>query len=248
SLIEYNIENNALKAQLAQYTTQIEDISSKIAALDDLEYRIKDLVALQKDNVPLKPVAVGGKEVDLLREYSSSAALNEKNFFSTLDSTLQELSYEVQERELNLSELAATLEEKRLVMQYTPTIVPVRGWLSSQFGYRISPFSGRQTFHEGVDIAARNGTDVRAAANGTVVFAGTKSGYGNMVTIDHGYGYLTRYGHNAENTVKPGDKVTKGQTIAKVGNTGRSTGPHVHYEVLVNGIPVNPSKFIISGE
>ena len=130
-------------------------------------------------------------------------------------------------------------------MVSTPTIWPVRGWVSSKFGFRTSPFSGRRVFHEGLDIAARYGLPVRATAKGIVVFAGEKAGYGNIVTIDHGYGYMTRYGHNSSLTVKVGDKVEKGDVIAKVGSTGRSTGPHVHYEVLVNGIPVNPQKFII---
>lgn len=234
-----------IEGQLALYNTQIREIANKINTIDDLEYRIRDLVAMQDGHTPLKPVAVGGKEVDLLRDYSSAAALSEKDFFDRLDSTLQQLSYEVAQRELSLSELTATLEEKRLVMLYTPTIWPVNGWLSSNFGYRLSPFTGRQTFHEGVDIAARYNTDVLSTANGVVVFAGPKSGYGNLVTIDHGYGYMTRYGHNSSVTVKVGDKVERGQTIAKVGSTGQSTGPHVHYEVLVNGIPVNPLKFII---
>lgn len=245
NLLTYNNENSALKTQLAQYTKQIEDITAKISELDDLEYKIRDLVTLQKGNIPLKPIAVGGKEVDLLREYSSAAALNEKDFFSTLEGTLEELSYEVGQRELNLSELAAALEEKRLVMLFTPTLWPVKGWLSSQFGYRVSPFTARQTFHEGIDIAARYGTDVYSTAKGIVVYAGPKSGYGYLVTIDHGYGYITRYGHNSSISVKVGDKVEKGQVIAKVGSSGRSTGPHSHYEVLVNGIPVNPLKFII---
>ena len=243
-----NNEENDIQDQLASYSAQIRVIADKIVALDDLAHRVGDLVSVQDDNVPLKPVAVGGKEVDLLRDYSSAAALNEKDFFSKLDSTLQELSYEVNKRELTLSELASTLEEKRMVMLYTPTIWPVRGWLSSQFGYRTSPFTNRQTFHEGIDIAARHNTDVVATANGVVIFAGPKSGYGNLVTIDHGYGYMTRYGHNSTVNVKVGDKIERGQIIAKVGSTGQSTGPHVHYEVLVNGIPVNPLKFIIPDE
>lgn len=245
NIIAYNNENNDLKAQLDAYTRQIESIVGKIGELDDLEYKIRDLATLQQGNFNLKPIAVGGKEVDLLREYSSTAALNENDFFSTLDETLSALSYEVSKRELNLSDLAASLEEKRVTMLYTPTIWPVKGWLSSQFGYRISPFSGRQTFHEGIDIASRHGNDVLATAKGIVVFAGSKPGYGNLVTIDHGYGYMTRYGHSSTLLVKVGDKVEKGDPIAKVGSTGRSTGPHVHYEVLVNGIPVNPLKFIV---
>ena len=243
--IAFNEENQILQTQLSAYTQQIETLVSKITELGDFEYQIRDLVAMQTGDLPLKPIAVGGKEVDLLREYSTAAALNEKDFFTTLDATLIELSYEVENRELHLSELASTLEEKRMLMLFTPTIWPVKGWLSSQFGYRASPFTGRQTFHEGIDIASRMNNEVMATASGVVVFAGPKSGFGHLVTIDHGYGYMTRYGHNSSLTVKVGEKVEKGQVIAKVGSSGQSTGPHVHYEVLVNGIPVNPLKFIV---
>ncbi|GHU87791.1 hypothetical protein AGMMS49941_11570 [Deferribacterales bacterium] len=238
-----NVED--LQAQLTRYTTQIKDIASKIAMLDDLEYRIRDLMTSHRGTMTLKPVAIGGKEVDLMRDYSSFAAINEKEFFEKLDKTLSELSYEVDKREFSLSELAVGLEERRLVMLYTPTIWPVRGWMSSQFGYRLSPFTLRQTFHEGIDIAARANADVMCTASGVVVYAGPKADYGNLVTIDHGYGYMTRYGHNSAILVRVGDKVERGQVISKVGSTGLSTGPHVHYEVLVNGIPVNPLKFII---
>ena len=244
-LLVYGQENSLIKSQLAQYTQKIEDITVKIAELDDLEYKIRDLVAFQKGNVPLKPIAVGGKEVDLLKEYSTAASLNENEFFNSLENTLEDLSFEVAQRGINLSDLAASLEEKRLVILHTPTLWPVKGWLSDQFGYRISPFTGRYIFHEGIDIAARYGTEVYATAKGVVVHAGQKPGYGYLVSIDHGYGYLTRYGHNSAVNVKVGDRVEKGQVIAKVGSSGRSTGPHSHYEVLVNGIPVNPLKFII---
>jgi len=244
-LVTYSRENDLIKTQLAQYTQKLDNITAKISELNDLEYKIRDLVTLQKGNIPLKPIAVGGKEIDLLREYSSVASLNENNFFNSLEGKLEELSYEVVQRETNLSELVATLEEKRLIVLHTPTLWPVKGWLSGQFGYRVSPFTGRNTFHEGIDIAARYGTDVYAAAKGIIVYAGQKPGYGYLVTIDHGYGYLTRYAHNSRINVNVGDKVEKGQIIAKVGSSGRSTGPHSHYEVLVNGIPVNPLKFII---
>jgi murein DD-endopeptidase MepM/ murein hydrolase activator NlpD len=241
----YQDENLELKRQVTLYNKQIEDLIERVAELDELEFKVRELISLQSGNVPLKPIAVGGKEVDVLREFSTTAALNEKEFFSSLDSTLTALSYEVEKREFTLSDLAAKLEEKRLVLLYTPTIKPVNGWLSSQFGFRISPFTGRQTFHEGIDIAARFGADVHASAKGVVVFAGPRAGYGQMVAIDHGYGYMTRYGHNSAVTVKVGDKVEKGSVIAKVGSSGRTTGPHLHYEVVVNGIPVNPLKFII---
>lgn len=244
-IAHYNSETMSIENQISAYTSQINNLTDKISRLDELEFRIRDLVALQDDVVPLKPIAVGGREVDLLREYSSTASLQEKDFFQTLSETLQDLSIEVEKRELNLSDLAASLEENRIMMLSTPTIWPVKGWLSSQFGYRVSPFTNKTIFHEGIDIASRMGSDIVATASGTVIYAGYKSGLGQLVSIDHGYGYVTRYAHNSAINVKVGDKVEKGQIISKVGTSGTSTGPHLHYEVLVNGIPVNPMKFII---
>ena len=125
-----------------------------------------------------------------------------------------------------------------------PSGWPVRGRVSSPFGPRKSPFSKRQIFHEGIDIAAPSGTPVLASAAGTVVTACYNAGYGNLVVIDHGDGYQTAYGHNSKLFVKAGQKVKKGQKIANVGSTGRSTGPHLHYEVRLNGKPVNPRKYM----
>lgn len=238
-------ESGDLKSQLDVYSKQLDDLNKKVASLDELEYKVRDLVSYQNGDKVVKQVAVGGKEVDILRDYFAASDRREQEFFDNLNETLLVMSVELDKREMSLTELVDFLEEQRLIMLSTPTIWPVRGWVSSQFGFRTSPFTGRRVFHEGLDIAAPYGLDVKATAKGIVVFSGEKSGYGNVVTIDHGYGYMTRYGHNSRLTVKVGDKVEKGDAVAKVGSTGRSTGPHSHYEVLVNGIPVNPTKFII---
>lgn len=238
----------AFKAQFANYIKQLDEINTKISTIDELEFKVRNLVSYHDGSRVTKQVAIGGKEVDVLRDYFAFSDRREQEFFDSLNETLDVMKVEISERETSLTKLVNFLEEQRLILQSTPTIWPVRGWMSSKFGFRTSPFSGRRVFHEGLDIAARYGLDVRATAKGIVVFAGEKVGYGNIVTIDHGYGYVTRYGHNSSLTVKVGDKVDKGDVIAKVGSTGRSTGPHVHYEVLVNGIPVNPLKFIIDEE
>ncbi len=241
-----DINGNAVfKAQFANYLQQLDELNSKLAELDELEFKVRELVSYQDGSRVVKQVAVGGKEVDILREYYAFSDRREQEFFDSLNETLDVMRVEMNKREVSLAKLVDFLEEKRLVMLSTPTIWPTRGWVSSKFGFRESPFTGRRVFHEGLDIAAKSGLPVRATAKGIVVFAGEKAGYGKIVTIDHGYGYMTRYGHNSSLTVKVGDKVEKGDVIAKVGSTGRSTGPHVHYEVLVNGIPVNPQKFII---
>ena len=126
-----------------------------------------------------------------------------------------------------------------------PTIWPVRGWVTSDFGVRRSPLSGHRELHAGLDIAGPSGSAVYAPGEGVVTFSGRHGGYGNMVIIDHGYGVATLYGHNSKLLVKEGDRVRRGDLIARLGSTGRSTGPHVHYEVLIDGVPVNPEKYVL---
>ncbi|UOD35733.1 peptidoglycan DD-metalloendopeptidase family protein [Deferribacteraceae bacterium V6Fe1] len=241
-MLAYGKENELLKLKIAEYRNQIDKINERIVYLDQLENKVRDLskVVAESDT----QLAIGGKEVDLSKDLSAVSKRKEKQYFEDLNETLASLSTKLQERENSLSELVDMLEEQRLFYLSTPSILPVNGWISSKFGYRISPFTGRRVFHEGIDIASMYGSDVKATANGLVIFAGYKPGYGNMVSIDHGFGFVTRYGHNSKLLVKVGDRVSKGDVIAKVGSSGKSTGPHCHYEVLVNGVPVNPLKFV----
>ena len=139
-----------------------------------------------------------------------------------------------------------SLSQRRSLLEATPTITPTNGWVTSNFGYRISPYTNTPAFHQGLDIAASPGTPVRATGSGVITYTGYDTGYGKLISIDHGYGILTRYGHNAEVFVVMGQKVKRGDVIATVGNTGRSTGPHLHYEVRLNSIPINPKNYILS--
>lgn len=245
-LTQYKDENHSLKDKIAGYEAQLIDINEKIANVMELEDKVRGLASYGNTSNEDRQLAVGGKEVDVLQDLSKVSERKDKRFFEELNSTLTNLGMEIEKRAVSLSELADFLEEQKLMLSSTPTIWPVKGWISSGFGYRISPFTGRRVFHEGLDIATKYNTPLKATAKGIVVFSGRKAGYGKMVIIDHGYGYITKYGHNNKLLVKAGDKVEKGDLIAEVGSTGRSTGPHVHYEVLVNGIPVNPLKFIVS--
>ena len=129
--------------------------------------------------------------------------------------------------------------------QFVPTSLPVEtNWFSSSFGWRIDPFTGLSTFHEGIDFMSPTGRAIRAAGAGVVVYAGKHPQYGNMVEIDHGNGLVTRYAHASHLNVKVGDVIVIGQKIAEVGSTGRSTGPHLHFEVRVRGAAVNPTKYL----
>ena len=158
---------------------------------------------------------------------------------------LERLAAKLEDRQIKLSALEGLFMEGNLQAKVHPAGRPItKGWMSSPFGYRNDPYTGRRVFHEGIDFAGRFGSEVRAVAAGVVVDTGYEQGYGNYVEVKHANGYATRYAHNKKNLVKVGDTVQKGQPVALMGSTGRSTGPHVHFEVLHNGKRVNPWKFV----
>ncbi len=151
----------------------------------------------------------------------------------------------VENIESKIHELDQFLLDKESFLSSTPTILPADGWITSYFGQRISPYLGKLKMHEGLDVGAPYGTKVNAPADGIVTFSGEKAGFGKFVQVDHGYGIETIYAHNQSLHVKAGQKVKRGHLLAAVGNTGHSTGPHLHYEVRVNGIAVDPLYFIL---
>lgn len=152
---------------------------------------------------------------------------------------------ETQLKEQSDLELWESLSERQSLLNSTPNIKPAKGWITSRFGYRINPFTGKSAMHAGLDIAAAPGSPVYAPADGVVIFASYDESYGKLVSIDHGFGVTTRFGHNSQIYVQPGQRVSKWDVIAAVGNTGRSTGAHLHYEVRINGTPVDPANYIL---
>lgn len=152
---------------------------------------------------------------------------------------------ETQLKEQSVIELWEGLSERQSLLNAIPNIKPARGWLTSNFGYRMNPFTGKNTMHAGLDIAAAPGSPVYAPADGIVIFASYDESYGKLVSIDHGYGVTTRFAHNSQIYVHVGQRVSKWDVISAVGNTGRSTGPHLHYEVRINSIPVDPINFVL---
>lgn len=160
---------------------------------------------------------------------------------------LDRLVRQVAQRSDQLGVLEALLMQNSVNRKFLPTLLPiVDGWFSSNFGYRIDPFTGQNSFHEGIDFPAEVGTTIVAAASGKVVFADWHTQYGKIVEVDHGNGLVTRYAHASQLFVHEGDLVVRGQRIAAVGSTGRSTGPHLHFEVRLNGVPQNPARFLQS--
>ncbi len=221
---------NALTLRVGQMQAQM----LRLNALGERLVRQGDFAAGEFDfnNLP----AVGGPQ-DVAGQQSTELT----DFMGMLD----ELIVELDDREYKLNVLESMLMDRKLRERVMPSGRPVEsGWLSSKFGKRTDPFTGKQEQHNGVDFAGKEGADVVAVGDGVVSWAGKRSGFGNMVEITHGSGYVTRYGHNRESLVAVGDTVKKGQLIALMGSTGRSTGPHVHFEVLHNGKTVDPGKYI----
>ena len=158
---------------------------------------------------------------------------------------LEQLSRELGARADRYGVLEAVLVEDSAKRKFLPSQKPVAdGWFSSNFGYRIDPFTGQNAFHEGVDFPAEIGTAIVAAASGRVIFAGVSTQYGKMIEIDHGNALITRYAHASRLNARVGDLVVRGQRIATVGTTGRSTGPHLHFEERLHGVPQNPARFL----
>jgi murein DD-endopeptidase MepM/ murein hydrolase activator NlpD len=179
---------------------------------------------------------------------NGEVAVNRENTrdYSSLSIRIDRALKTSQLREQGVLQLWDSLSERQSLLLSTPSIKPSNGWYTSRFGYRVDPFTNRAELHAGLDMAAPPGTPVYAPADGVVSFAGYDSGYGKLVTIDHGYGVVTRFGHNSKIFVQQGQKVHRWDVVSAVGSTGRSTGAHCHYEVRIHGVPVDPMNYILN--
>ena len=229
--------------QLQTFGDKINDLEAELERLRSLDTKIRTIT---NTNLIEEPKAKSGRLSLGGRGGHDPAALSFKNetLLKGMMGKLDKLSIEANTQENSLHELHASLEERKAVMSSIPSRWPVRGYVSSDFGHRESPFGGKSEVHEGMDISAPAGTPIVAAASGTVTFAGRYYDLGNAVTIDHGYGYVTTYGHLSKITAHAGQTVKGGQKIGAVGSTGRSTGPHLHYELQVAGSKVNPRNYL----
>ncbi|MBZ4416767.1 peptidoglycan DD-metalloendopeptidase family protein [Myxococcus sp. RHSTA-1-4] len=239
-------ENLTLRSQLKSVRERIEHIGSTLDRVERFDQKLRAITLLSD---PQRNLALGPTQP----EAGTTAPATDTQFTqltttetpAALVGRLDKLSAEATRQEQSLQELQAYFQDQKSMLASTPSVWPARGWVTSDFGSRVDPYTADRVMHGGIDIAAPHGKEVYSPSDGTVVFAGLEGGYGNVLVIDHGYGIKTRYGHLSKMLVKAGDKVKRGSLIAAVGNTGRSTGPHLHYEVRVNGIPQNPRKFIL---
>jgi murein DD-endopeptidase MepM/ murein hydrolase activator NlpD len=246
-------ENAKLKERLAVVTAKVDDVDARLADLRDFDEKLRSLTDLRDTSRglamgPLKASSGGSNSVDfgafaVPMEGDDPAVRQLRD--ALLDSRLAGLAAEAARQSGSLAELVDHFSEREVLLKSTPSIAPAHGLLTSGFGAREDPFTGSYAMHAGLDIAGKEGTEVFAPADGVVIFAGEKTEYGNCVVLDHGRDMTTLYGHLQRYIVKVGDKVTRGQHIAHLGNTGRSTGPHLHYEVRINGVPVNPRRYVM---
>lgn len=226
------------RAHLDALALRIAELQAHLMRLDALGERLVDVGKLDREEFDFSAQPPMG---------GADATLSETMAPGELSAEMDRISRLLDDREDKLSVLEQMLMNRELVAETTPSGRPVsKGWMSSGFGKRTDPFKGKKAFHRGVDFAGATGTEVVTVASGVVVRSHNNSGYGNVVEVRHADGYSTLYAHNKENLVKTGDMVTKGQTIALLGNTGRSSGPHVHFEVHHNGKIINPHRFLNS--
>lgn len=236
-------ENLALRTQLKQVRERIEHIGSTLDRVERFDQKLR-AVTLMNDsgrNLAMGPTQ-GAPEGTVSAEF---ARLEQQESDEQILASLDKLSTEANRQEQSLQELQDYFLDQKSLLASTPSIWPARGWVTSDFGQRVDPYTAERVMHAGLDVAAPHGQEVLAPSEGTVAFAGMDGGYGNVIVLDHGYGLKTRYAHLSRILVKAGEKVERGMQIGAVGNTGRSTGPHLHYEVRLHGVPQNPRQFIL---
>lgn len=233
------------RTQIQNFARKLETLKKQVDVLSKFENKVRLIADIHQTSDSSGLIGIGGIPKNSL---DTDLPLEKKhnNLMREMHQQINQTTLAAKKQEHDFDELIKQLEQKRNGLASTPSIKPVDGWITSKFGNRISPFTGQKDFHSGIDISNRSGTEVVATADGRISYAGRKMYIGNVVVIDHGNGLNSRYGHLKKILVKQGRKIKRGEVIALLGNTGQSTGPHVHYEIQLNGTPVNPSKYILN--
>lgn len=234
---EITVSQGKANEQLRVIVSRLAELQARLVRLDALGERLITMAKLDKGEFDFsRPPALGGPETTELE-----SAYQPPEFLQAVNQLVDQIN----DREQQLETLEALVTKRQLQDEAFIAGRPIKkGWISSRYGRRTDPFSGKIAWHNGVDFAGKSGSEIISVAAGVVVESSVRSGYGGFVEINHGSGFTTRYAHNKENLVNVGDVVKKGQIIALMGSTGRSTGPHVHFEVYKFGRPVDPSTYI----
>ncbi|RKD31466.1 hypothetical protein BET03_12605 [Thermohalobacter berrensis] len=234
--------NKKQKNEIKDLKMKTEEIEKKLASISELEKTIKDMVGLKdsKNNETTRVTINASRGGSLAFRATSKDNIDTAQISSDFDN-LSELLDQSKE---DLAKLKNDVKERLRYLEAKPDLMPTWGRITSGFGYRKNPFGRGREFHYGIDISNKYGTSIKAAGTGVVTYAGYNGGYGKVIMINHGYGYQTVYGHNNKLLVRTGERVKKGQVIAKMGNTGKSTGPHLHFEIRYYGKPINPKNIL----
>ena len=246
ALPELRKNTHSQKALIDRYEHDISELRQMVSRLKLVNAKLMLMAGVEMNADSPVNLAMGGFDETpgisgLTEEFQQEM---EKNMAAKIN-TLDKLKGSAVDQEELSQRMMEFFQDQQTLLDSTPSVWPVKGWITSGFGIRKSPFTGKRTMHSGLDIATKSGTPIIAPADGIVSFAGKKGAFGNVLVIDHGNGYATFYGHCKKLLKKVGDKVKRGDKIAQVGNTGRSTGSHLHYEVRVKGVAENPNKYIL---
>ncbi|WP_319779163.1 M23 family metallopeptidase [Maridesulfovibrio sp.] len=232
------------KAQLISLSQKMQNISQDLDRVRNFDSKLRVMINLDQGNVQNVAPKGGSTGADFSNNYLP--LYRQELLVRKMHDFLAQLSTEAKLEEVRQQEIIHSMRSKQDALDATPSIWPAEGWVTSPFGWRSSPFTGKREYHKGIDISCPIGTPIYAPAKGTVSFSGSQGGYGKLIKINHGANLATRYGHMKQQIVKKGQVVTRGELIGYAGNTGRSTGPHVHYEVRLGGVPVNPMRYILN--
>ncbi len=239
-----------LRAQTKEQSQQISDLASRVDEFSDrmeefkqFDKKLRILANYQTGRDKKLPLGIGGSNSDNAR-IKDLINSDTGNLIAEMHKGVSKLNDDANIREKSFTELMSFLREQKSLLASTPSIWPVKGWVTSEFGNRESPFNPGSEFHKGVDIATRMGKEVVAAADGLVIEAVYQSDDGNIVKVDHGRGFATAYAHLSKIAIKQGVRVKRGDLVGYVGDSGRSTGSHLHYAVYINKVPVNPRRYL----
>ncbi len=232
--------------QLMDFANKIHTLQTRLESLQQFDMKIRILANIQSPaSKEENTYSIGGPTIDTGGYPVPLSGVSKGMLIKKIKMDIDELLSKTGLEERSLQEVYENILDKKDLLLATPSLWPTHGFISSGFGYRINPITGGKEFHEGIDIATQLGNHVVAPSNAIVSFAGPDDGYGLAIILDHGYGITTLYGHLSKIDVKVGELVKRGQVIGNIGDTGFSTGPHLHYQVMINGIPINPMKYLV---
>lgn len=246
---DIRLQNAKFEEERSELLTKLANLEQAVSRTERFASRLESTIGLDSDEIQKGIGPIIEKDFNdplALKQFDSLKFNSDDNkiAFEDLDIAMNDLESTVSSVTERLQTVYDLHQDRLTYWSAMPSIWPTRGWLTSDFGPRRRPLRGGTTFHKGIDIAAKPGTPIVSPGDGIVTYSGYKSGLGKAIMVDHGYGVVTIYGHNSENFVNEGDRVKRGEVIGSVGRTGLATGSHLHYQIEVDGVPVDPMRYI----